>query len=327
MKRTLFLAACCLHLPSCDKATEIAARAKMAVEEAGADLTDRVSAAGTDVVADANLQSLVDHTGEGYLFRKDIPFPTHLAVRVVEKSRIKGRHFESSLLGAAGAPISGEFENQRELEMRSGVISVTSRDRTFIPDNLPKGTDPEDAKEVVRKGGRMNFVRKDGKWTPSGSVRDFSIMAAVAGADPGAGFSVDCIMPRPFWFGKKRLQPGDEVVLAGPHLGMVGFQGAKGEVRLKFIGPEVVGGHPCGVFSISGLLDQAGGGLLGEDFREGRISISSAKLWCSLVHPVVLKEEWDAVVTARSGDVKGLSSQLQGSASIRIERGWLPGSP
>ncbi|MBX3743211.1 MAG: hypothetical protein KF712_19655 [Akkermansiaceae bacterium] len=326
MKRILFLAACCLSLPSCDKAKEIASKAQVAVEEVKADLTDRVNARDTEIAPDADLQPLVDHTAEGYLFRKDLPFPSHLTVRVVEKSRIKGRYFESSLLGSGGVPISGEFENRRELELRSGMISVTSRDRTFIPDNLPEGKDPEEAKKVVRKGAKKDFVRKDGKWTPSGTARDFSSMVA-AGTDPGQGFSDDCIMPRPFWFGKKRLQSGDEVVLSGPHLAMVGFQGATGEIRLKFIGPEAVGGHPCGAFSLSGLVDSAGSGLLGDDVKEGRISISSGKLWFSLIHPVVLKEEWDAVITAKSGDGKSLSSQLQGSAAMRVEREWAPGFP
>ena len=327
MKRTLFLTVCCLSLPSCDKAKEIASKAQVAVEEVGAELTDRVNGTEGEVPPDADLQALVDHTGEGYLFRKDLPFPSHLTVRVVEKSRVKGRYFESSLLGAGGAPISGEFRNEHEFGMRSGVISVTSRDRTFLPANLPEGQDPEDAEKVVRKGGKMDFVRKDGKWTPAGNVRDFSVMAAVAGTDIGAGFSNNCIMPRPFWFGKKRLQPGDEVMLAGPHLGMVGFQGGKGEIRMKFIGPEHVGGHPCGVFSISGQLDHAGSGWLAGDPSEGRITIGSGRIWFSMVHPVVLKEEWDAVITAKSGDGEGLSSQLQGSVSIRVEREWTPGSP
>ncbi len=322
MKRTLLLAACCLSLPSCDKAKEIASKAQVAVEEVSADFSAKADAATPDIAPDADLQALVDHDADGYLFRKDLPFPSHLKVRVVANSRFKGRHFQSTLLGSGAGSIEGEFRHQRDLEMRSGVISFILHDSLFIPALVSDAENPEAERKILQQGGRMEFVRKGKEWVPSGSGRDLSVMAVLAGKNVAAEFSNDCIMPRPFWFGKKRLQPGDEVVLSGRHLGMLGFPGGKGEIRLAFIGPEAVGGHPCGVFSVSGAFDLAGTGWMGDGAKMERISVSSGKIWFSLIHPVVLKEELEAVITSKTGEGKDLSSQIQGSASIRVERHW-----
>ncbi len=327
MKRTLFLAACCLSLPSCDKAKEIAAKAQVAVEEVSADLTDRVNPGEVEIPPDADLQALVDHNVEGYLFRKDLPFPSHLKVKVEESSRFKGRHFQSTLLGSGAGTIDGDFQHQRELEMRSGVVSYTLGESAFIPAAAPGSEQPEEEKKVLQRGGSMEFMRKDATWLPSGKTRDLSVMAALTGKNVAEEFSRDCVMPRPFWFGKKRLQPGDEVILSGHHLGMLGFPGGKGEIRVAFIGPDAVGGHPCGVFSVSGAMDLARSGWVGDSSIEERVSISSGKIWFSLIHPVVLKEEVEAVITSKSGEGKKLSSQTQGAASIRIERQWTPVSP
>lgn len=325
MKRTLFLAACCLSLPSCEKAKEIAAKAQVAVEEVRSDFTVQADDAARGIAPDADLQALVDHNAEGYVFRKDLPFPPHLKVKVVESSRFKGRHFQSTLLGSGAGSIEGEFRHQRDLEMRSGVVSYTLHESLFFPPISPEAENPDAGKKVLQQGGRMEFMRKGAGWIPSGKARDLAVMAILGGKDVAVEFSKDCVMPRPFWFGKKRLQPGDQVILSGRHLGMLGFPGANGEIRMTFTGPEAVGGHPCGVFSVSGAIDLAGTGWVGDGAKMERVSVDSGKVWFSLIHPVVLKEELETVITSKSGEGKKLSSQIQGAASIRIEREWVPG--
>ena len=105
MLRPIFLGLlCCLAVSSCDKAKDLAVKAKDAV----ADQIEKVSsdAAETDKV-DGNLQALVDATAEGHVFRKDLPFPSHVKVTVRSERKFKGRHFQSALLGTGSDQIDG----------------------------------------------------------------------------------------------------------------------------------------------------------------------------------------------------------------------------
>jgi len=326
MKRVLILAACSLPLSSCDKAREIAGKAKTAVEnrveEVKEDVTGQAPAAEAAAPADANLQSLVDQTEDGYVFRKDLPYPTRLKVKVTESTRFKGRHFESSLFGAGVGTIDGEFQSGQELEMQGGTVAVTFQEYAFVPAVIPTAGEAVETRKVLRKGGRLDLVRKDLKWAPAGNTRDFSVLAMMANTDADLELSRDCVMPRPFWFGKGRMKIGDEVAVSDPHLGMLGFRGGKGRIRLRLDAVEAVGGHPCGVFSVAGAVDKGKLRLLGESAGDEQVTIESGKIWCSLIYPVVLKEELEMVITAKQGEGRKLSNHMQGSASVRVDRAW-----
>lgn len=325
MKWTLFLAVCCLLCSSCEKAKEIATKAQSAVETRIEEVKADFSGSAPDVppVADTDLLSLVDQTPDGYAFRKDLPFPSRLKVKVAENSRFSGRHFKATLLGSAAGTLKGEFQSQRELELRGGEVTVVYQESIFIPELGSQAGGIPGVRKTLRPGGRMDFVRKGKNWIPSEKAKDLTVMARFAGKDTDAELSSDCIMPRPFWFGKGRLKEGDEVVLTGLHLGMIGLPGEKGEIRMTFTGTEPVDGHPCGVFTVSGTVDQVGDSWVGESGGNIQVTIESGKLWLSLLHPVVLKEELETVITSRSGAGKKLSSHVQGSASIRIRREWI----
>ena len=78
------------------------------------------------------------------------------------------------------------------------------------------------------------------------------------------------------------------------------------------------------MFSVTGNYRQAGvTGLDGEVFDED-ISISSGKVWLSLVSPVVMREQFETIQTLSSGMRSGHSSMIQGSVAVAITRSWKP---
>ena len=84
---------------------------------------------------------------------------------------------------------------------------------------------------------------------------------------------------------------GDQLAVSGDSLPMLVAGKGKGSLNLKLESFEAVAGHPCGVFSVSGTYSRKKfpdfeGNLTDED-----VTIQSGKIWLSLIHPIVLKEE------------------------------------
>ncbi len=321
MNYPILCAFCCLTLASCDKAKHLADRAKEAVVEKVEEVKGGM-AGEKPAAPDAALQSLVDHTEEGYLFRKDLPFPAHLKVKTHSGMRFKGRHFQASLLGQGSGSIDGDFKEGSEIEKNGETVSVQLHESVFTS-AVPAGEElPEDHKKVIRRAASLKMERKGRNWVPASKEIDFLAASAITGPGMDAELVENGLLPRPFWFGKRRLKIGDEVTLAGDHLLMMGPSKAKGRIRLKLESIEPFDGHPCGVFSISGAVDGSAINRFSEGRQEENYTIESGKVWLSLVHPIVLKEEIDAVVTSKSGEGKSVSSHTQGRAAILIEREW-----
>jgi len=176
-------------------------------------------------------------------------------------------------------------------------------------------------------GCKIGFVH-DGKAWKATHSNDFKLAVWGRNLEPHMG--VICaeagVMPPVFWLGKGRLKPGDTVPLSGPALALLLGEAATGTLELKLESFEPCGGHPCGVFSVSGsyratAVPGPDGEVVGEE-----VSISSGKLWLSLVYPIVMREQLETVQTLSAGARSGHSIRIQGSVAVAVTRTWKPGT-
>ena len=130
------------------------------------------------------------------------------------------------------------------------------------------------------------------------------------------------LAPRPQWFAKKRLKPGDELVLTGPTLPVLVSGDAKGTLKLKLESFGAVAGHPCGVFAVSGEYSRRQFPSFDGQFTDEDVTIQSGKVWLSLIHPLVLKWETEMVQSIRTGGKGGQRMQAQGSVKQSLVRAW-----
>lgn len=186
---------------------------------------------------------------------------------------------------------------------------------TVVPDELFQ------AKDLT--GGKISFTRSGKLWKAKRSG-DFKSIAWGSNLESGMGATcVDAgVLPRSHWFGKGRLKPGDSVPLSGAALPLLLGEGAKGALTLKLETFEASGGHPCGVFSVTGSYHAAAvPGLDGEPV-DSDVSISSGKIWVSLIYPVVIRESLETVQTLVTGAGSGHSTRIQGTVSVTVNREW-----
>ncbi|HVJ45160.1 MAG TPA: hypothetical protein VM511_02165 [Luteolibacter sp.] len=312
---------CCVAVSSCDKAKDIATKASKVVAEQIESSPAKSAAPGGP--ADADLQALVDETPEGFRFRNDLPFPTQVTVNAVSRSKMKTRSFSSSALGTEARTFDGEVESEVDVTLMGSRATVVAKDTNILVPSA-EGEKKEPKKEVAVKGGSITMDRKKDGWVPvsDGKALDFSLAGRFAG--PGfEQFLTDYgLLARPFWFGKKRLKIGDEVTLEGDHLEMLGFKKSSGTIRLKFERTEAVHGHPCGVFSISGSAANHLSEFLGASGGEEDMTIESGMIWLSLLYPIGLKEDLNAVVSIRAGKGKENLRRSDGKSNIIGERKW-----
>ncbi len=207
---------------------------------------------------------------------------------------------------------------------KSKLEQAKAEQEAAIAAAVPAVTDELSAiKELT--GCQSQFV-SDGKGWKAVHSDDFKLAVWSRNLEPhlGAIGRSAGVLPRNYWLGKRRLKPGDTVPLTGEALALLLDEGASGSLVLTLEAFEACGGHPCGVFSVTGNYRQAGvTGLDGEVFDED-ISISSGKVWLSLVYPVVMREQFETIQTLSSGMRSGHSSMIQGSVAVAITRSWKP---
>ena len=102
---------------------------------------------------------------------------------------------------------------------------------------------------------------------------------------------------------------------------------AKGTLNLTLVAIEPVKGHPCGVFTVTGSYSQKRVPGFDGNVTDQEITIQSGKLWLSLIYPLVLKEEADAIMTIRSGEQGNATMNGQGSNKVSIVREWKKTAP
>ncbi|MEI6675788.1 MAG: hypothetical protein WCO57_11485 [Verrucomicrobiota bacterium] len=347
--RLLGIAALGLLCGACGKIRELAGKAKQAAE-------NRVSATlGSDkTAADPALQALVDQTPEGAVFRKDLVFPEHLQVKETRLLKFDAaRVFVKSAFGNQAAALSGTRHFTTLYERAGERVSVTMESAGFaLPevDNpqgvkakvvTPKGDKAAAQKVAADKaaalaavphelaqaenltGGKVSFLFNGKAWKAT-HTSDFKL--AVWSGRLESSMGANCmdvgIMPRAHWFGKGRLKPGDSVPLSGASMALLFAGGATGTATLKLESFEVSGGHPCGVFAVTGNYRAAAMPGPDGEVADCEVSISSGKVWLSLVYPVVIREQLETVQTLVTGTRGGLATRIQGKVAVAITREW-----
>lgn len=320
--RPLLLPLAALALASCDKAKNIADQAATAVQQQIAE-----KAGGAENTApDPELQKLVDQTDGGVLFRKDLPFPTRLEVRVTRREELAGRFFHASAIEKRGENLKGTRVHIAKLERAGDQVRHTLEQSSF---SVPSADGSGEAKTVANPLEQvaptlkpLTFRRFGTAWRVEnpGDFRTAAISKQVGPALDGL-LVENALAPRRLWFGKKRLAIGETLSVTGETLPML-LEGGKGSFQLKLEGLEAVAGHPCGVFSVTGdytrrQFPDFEGGFTDED-----VTIQSGRLWLSLLYPVVLREELDTIRTLKSGGQGGQVGRGRGTAKVSVKREW-----
>lgn len=313
----------CLTVLSCDKVKNYANQARSAVES---EIAKQAGQSG-DNKGDPELQKLVDQTPEGTIFRKDLPFPAKLEVTATRSEDFSMRSSQKSELGTEVAVIKGTVTTVSKLERAGDKVTYTLVRSTFT-EPLNKGTDDSKkpaVKELSPPSKPTSFMKSGSSWKLAVSS-DFRTASLAQSIIPVFDQLLveGTVSPRTLWFSKTRHQIGDEIIVAAKSLPMIITGDAKGNLKLKLEAFEPVSGHPCGVFSISGNFSRNrfpdfDGSLTNED-----VAIDSGKIWLSLLHPLILREETEVVRTIREGGQGGLTTVVQSSAKISVTREWKP---
>ena len=319
---TLILALSCA---SCDKARNLADKASHAVRDQVAAHTG----AGKEQESAPELSKLANQTEEGVVFRKDLPFPGRLEVTTTRRQEWSGRFYQSSAIEKRVETLKGTRLNIDKLERAGDEVRHTLEKSSF---SIPTADDPEGAKETlsdplaaIAPGNRTHIFRKAGKKWAADSSGGFRSAAIAKDLSPVLDQLLieNALAPRPLWFSpKKRFKPGDELTVTGETLPMLLAGNAKGSLKIKLESFEAVHGHPCAVFSVSGDYRRAEFPDFEGVFTDEDVTIQSGKLWLSIIHPIILKEELDTIQTVSSGSRGGQKSRGQGSIKVSVERQW-----
>lgn len=328
-------------MASCDKAQKAvdAAREKFR----GVDPSAPVSPGG-DV--DSELASQVDSGAEGVRFRRDLPYPTDINVRTVERTTYhEARAMSTSALGTQTAPISGKFERIFSLK-RAGTRLTLQIEKygRMVEEEAAKETakDPSKNKVVAAvdaasekedeakrlEGASIDFQLSNQGWrlpTTKGAA-DFTRMMWGKKLQPvmPSLLSHEGIMPRTQWFSSsRRWSGGDKLELTGDALGLLFPGKCEGKVTLTYEVSEALDGHPCGRFAVSGDVSMKDVTDIDGVSSTQEVSIRSGKVWCSLLYPLVLREEYDTVRTLAYGS-DGAKTRIQGGWGVVSSRQWKP---
>lgn len=318
----------CLAVLSCDKAKNMADQAKGIAEQARSAVETEIAKQGGksgDSQPDPELQKLVDQTPEGVIFRKDLPFPAKVEVIATRNEEFSGRKLQKSELGTEVGVLNGTFTTVSKLEREGDKVTFTLVQSIFT-ESANQGTDGSKepvVKELSPPSKPTAFVKSGSSWKLAVSS-DFRTASLAQSIIPVFDQLLveGTVSPRTLWFAKKRLKIGDEITVSEKSLPMIVTGDAKGHLKLKLEALESVKGHPCGVFSVTGTFSRNqfpdfDGSLTDED-----VTIDSGKLWLSLLHPVILKEETEVIQTTRKGGQGGLTTRVQSSAKVSVIREW-----
>ncbi len=314
-----------LALASCEKARNLLGKAGSTVKQTVAPL-----ASAKTSEADPALRKLVDETADGVRFRKDLPFPDKLEVRISRREEWSGRLIQSSAIESQNSPLHGTRLTTGKLERSGNQIRHTQEQSSF---NVPaaEGEDKDAAKTLadplalVTPSSQTLALRHNGTtWVAADN--QFRSVAVAREIAPSMDLLLieSTLAPRPLWFANKRLKSGDEITVGGKSLPMLIAGNASGTLKLKFENLDAVAGHPCGVFAVTGGYARKQFPDFDGSFTDAEVTIQSGKLWLSLLHPLVLREELDTIQTIRTGSGGGPGTRGQGSVKVSITREWKP---
>lgn len=313
-----------LALSSCDKARDLADKASSAVKDT---IAENTTSTASEV--DPALQKLVDQTPEGVIFRKDLPFPPRVEVRTTRRKSISGRLFNESAIEKRTDLINGTEVHVSKIERAANQVRYTLENTSYSIPAAKAGEEEKAAtnplEQIAPTKLPINFRRKGDSWTAEGvdTFRSAFISKQIIPVFDRLLIE-NAAAPRPMWFSKHRFKQGDKLVVTGETLPMLLEGGKKGNFSLVLDGFEAVDGHPCAFFTVTGDYSRKNfpdfeGRLMDED-----VTISSGKIWLSLIYPIVLREELETIQTFRTGSSGGPSSRGQGTVKVSVKRSWKP---
>jgi hypothetical protein len=320
---------------SCDKAklAVTAAREKFR----GADPSAPVLPGGE---VDPDLGSQVDSAAEGVRFRRDLPFPTEVSVRTVERLTFQeARIVNTSAIGTEKAPLTGKHETISNIQRSGSQLTVQIEKSGRV---VEKEASEEDGKEKVipvadaasvrddaakrLEGASIEFRQTTNGWRlpDSKGPVDFNRMLwgkQLQTALPPV-LASEGILPRTQWFSStRRWNTGDKFEISGDSLGLLFPGKSSGKVNLTYEVTEALEGHPCGRFAVTGDVSVKDATGVEGITADQEISIRSGKVWCSLLYPLVLREDLDTVQTITSGS-GGAKMRIQGGVLVLRTRQW-----
>lgn len=311
-----------LALFSCDKAKHLAESATKTVKQ---ELASKAGSA-SETSADPELMKLVDQNAEGVLFRKDLPFPARVDVRIRRVDDLAVRMMQSSEIGRQNGMVKGIREQVFKLERAGDQVRITEERSEFL---VPSVDDPEVTKktenplERAAPSNKPVTFRKNGPNWRVENGGDFR--SAVLEKELSPVFDMllieHALSPRPLWFGKQRMKPGDTLVVTGEQLPML-LVGGKGTFNLKYESIEPVEGHPCGVFAVTGDFSRRKFPDLEGNLTDEDVTIQSGRVWLSLLHPLILKEDFSTIQSFKSGGQGNLVGRAQGAVKHSVVREW-----
>lgn len=316
-----------LGMASCDKA-------KMAVKAAqekfrGATDPDAPVPPGGEVATE--LVSQVDTAADGVRFRRDLPFPQQVNVRVVEEFKYENiRRTMNSALGSETAEMSTKWEEVAMAERRGNRVSFTV-ERSGVVAEKKDGDDKTAEASAANEGAlpKIDFELGPRGWRAPlrKGPTDFQLMTREKAMLPSleSAISHNGLGARKQWFSpSRRWAAGDRLVLEGESLQVLFPPKSSGKVTLVYEVAEPIDGHPCARFAISGDVDTKEQVSLTGTVSDNKATIKSGKVWCSLLHPLVLREEIDAVITLTEGGEGGVKSRIQGAVKSVTTFDWKP---
>ncbi len=311
---------------SCDKAKDLANKAKAAVES---QIAKKAGEAGS-ILADPALKKLVDETPDGFIFRKDLPFPGKIEVRITRRHELSGRFFEASAIGSHAQVVKGTQTTVTKLERAGSQVRYTLEQFTFaepVIEGADKSKQPA-VKELAPPSPPQVFRQSGATWT-SDDNRSFHAAALSRELSPffDSLLVENALAPRSLWFAKRRFKIGDTLAVSAKSLPMLVTGNAKGSLDLTLQSIDAVKGHPCGVFSVTGNFSRKQFTDFEGNLSDEEVTVQSGKLWLSLIYPLILREETDTIQSTRSGGDGGLAARGQGSVKVSVIRDWKASGP
>lgn len=318
------LAVLCLASLSCDKLKNIVSKTKSTLSSELAKKT------GTSLesLPDPALQQLVDQTPEGAIFRKDLPFPKQVEVKITRRMEISGRFTEKSELGSQANILKGTVTNVTKLARAGDKVSYALLESIFTEPVIQGADDSKEpvVKQLAPPSAPFGFVKSGSTWKSSVAT-DFRVASRAQLISPHFETLLieNTLAPRALWFGKNRYKIGAELAISSEFLPMLVSGNAKGHLKLVLESFEAVGGHPCGVFGITGDFSRKKFPDFDGVLTDEEVTIESGKVWLSLLYPIILREDLQIIQTSSTGGQGGLSTTGRSSGQLSVLREWKGG--
>jgi|GEM_PF-3568180 len=327
--RSVAVLVACLAALGCDRAKNFLGQARGA---GGAGLGE--VAPGGEV--DRGLAGMVSRRSGGVSFRRDLPFPS----RVESWMKVRLDHRDVQVVEASGPETQTRSKASYAVETvtlcrkhpGSFELSLLKAARRQVADpGKSKTQDWQPGHSADLEDQTIGFVLAEHGWRPrqeSGPVDFKRAVWSEALKECVPQLMIESgAHPRVLWFSRERVwKPGDQLDLKGKALKILEPSDVSGLVHLRFAGEEAIDGHPCGVFSVTGRMNVEG--LVQPDGtrQDCDITIDSGKIWASLLHPVILREEYETVQTCtEEGGRGGGKRNLQGAIKVTKVRSWKAG--